>query len=438
MKKALKLLIAILAIAVSTFYLTGIMAEKHIKASIENLQNSYGDLVPFVKTSLDYNRGWFTSTAVSNMTFDFSDSVGPITFKVASHINHGPILLNDPNFFGLASININTLIDEKHKVPKIWKDDQNSIKIQGHIDFNGDLTISIAGIVAKNNIGDDYYISIKPINLTINLSDNQTRMFSNFNWDGMQLHDKEMNITLGKLTGHSKKHLLLGNIWLGSDEYTLSEITMSPQFRLEGLAMSTHSDADVNQLIDESIFINIEKITSKNTTFANNIKLIATLKNLPAKSLQSINEKIAELQKKFYKQVLQPESTVVSPVPDVSLFSEELNQIIAAGPIIKISTMQADTKYGRVEAGLEASIKTGNNLTSQQDPSQLLLMLMTATNALANISIPFKLIEDTPFAKSVPGHINKGYIIKEKGQLRLYIKFQQGQLTINNKPIMTH
>ena len=96
MKKVVSL--GIIAVAIACVpYVTGIMAEKQFKADIEQLQTSSAlHSVPFdIKIDVDYQRGWFASTAVNPITLTIPEQ-GPVTFKVNNHISHGPILLNGP------------------------------------------------------------------------------------------------------------------------------------------------------------------------------------------------------------------------------------------------------------------------------------------------------------------------------------------------------
>ena len=83
-----------------------------------------------------------------------------------------------------------------------------------------------------------------------------------------------------------------------------------------------------------------------------------------------------------------------------------------------------------MEANLEATIKVDDPVALQNP-----MFLMFAVQATGNVSIPARLIENTPLAIFAPGFISKGYIKSEQGQLKTSMKFQQGQLTLNGKAL---
>ena len=114
--------------------------------------------------------------------------------------------------------------------------------------------------------------------------------------------------------------------------------------------------------------------------------------------------------------------------PDFALVQNEVAAILAAGPVLKITTLQANTEHGKVKADLEATIKV-DDLAVLQNP----MFLMMAMQATGNVSVPARLIENSPLAAFAPGFIEQGYINSEQGQLQTSMKFRQGQLTLNGK-----
>ena len=76
--------------------------------------------------------------------------------------------------------------------------------------------------------------------------------------------------------------------------------------------------------------------------------------------------------------------------------------------MLKISTLQATTEHGKVEANLEATIKVDDPVALQNP-----MFLMFAVQATGNVSIPARLIENTPLARVSPGGSRKGEIKRE-------------------------
>ncbi|WP_163830881.1 YdgA family protein [Spartinivicinus ruber] len=444
MKKVVGLGIVAVAVAGAP-YLTGTLAEKQFKAEMEHLQSSSTlQSVPFdLKIDVDYQRSWLTSTAVNTVTVKLADQE-PFTFKINNHISHGPILFKGPNKVGLAAIETKVpLTDEQQaNIAKIWKDNKNPIQIQSHIGFTGNSTIkaSIAGFNLDNIEGKaSDSVMFQPAEMTISFSDNMSNLVADFSWNGMQINSSELNMFIGKVTGKSNKQLLLEDLWLGDDEIKLSAVTINSNktpsnpllntpnnITLEDFIVTAHSEADNNQMIKADTTFSAKKVVAENKPIANDIKLKIALENLPAQAVQSITKKLTQLQ----KQAMQSGAGKQTPMPDFAAIQEDLNQILAAGPVIKIPTLQANTEQGKIEADLEATIKA-ENAAMLQNP----LLLMGAIQASANVSVPAKLIENTPLAAQVPIFVSQGYIINDNDQLKSAIQFQQGQLTINGKPM---
>ena len=61
------------------------------------------------------------------------------------------------------------------------------------------------------------------------------------------------------------------------------------------------------------------------------------------------------------------------------------------------------------------------------------MLLMFALQAAGNVSVPARLIENTPLAGFAPAFIEQGYINNAQGQLTTSMILLQGQLTLNGK-----
>ena len=116
--------------------------------------------------------------------------------------------------------------------------------------------------------------------------------------------------------------------------------------------------------------------------------------------------------------------------PDFALVQNEVATILAAGPVLKITTLQATTEHGKVKADLEATMKVDDPAALQNQ-----MFLMMAMQAAGNVSVPARLIENSPLGAFAPGFIEQGYINSEQGQLKTSMKLQQGQLTLNGKAL---
>ena len=428
-------------VVVATPYFTGMLAEQQFKEVMLRVQDSSTQQSASfkVRNDVDYQRGWLTSTVVNTVTLEFPQW-DPVTFKLNSSISHGPLLLDGPNKIGLAAINTKMPLtdDQQAGVAEIWKDNNDPIQILSHIDFNGDTVteISVAEFTldkSENNSLDK--LSFGRLLTTATVSENFSRVDANIDWDGLQLDTPESNIVIGKLAVYSQKNLSVEDLWLGDDELDLSVLAVKlsnavanplgktpSSATMEEFKVSAHSEADNNAFVKGHTTIIAKNLIVENKSVASDLKLTIAVENLPAKPLQAIARKLSEHQNRALQ------SGNPGQAPDFSVIQEDIGQILAAGPVLKIPELQANTEQGRVIVDLEATVKTDDPMVLQNP-----MLLLFALQASGNINIPAGLIEGTPLTIYVPAFIEKGYITSEQDQLKSKIKFEQGQLTFNGK-----
>jgi len=434
--------VVVAALVAATPYVTGMLAEQKYQDGMVIFQDfamqQSGAFT--VKSDVDYQRGWLSSTVVNTITLEVPER-DPVILELNSSISHGPLLLSGPNKFGLAAIETNMPLSaaQKADMARIWKGNENPIQIQSHIDFDGKtLTeVSIAGFTLDNIDNDPASkLNFETMSTTVTLSEHFTRADADMAWNGMQLDTADAKVVVGKLTGHSEKQLSEG-LWLGDDELKLSTVSvnvsgplagssgqMPSSSTIEELGIFAHSEVDSSNLVKGHATITVKDVVAENKSVASDFKLTFAMERLQAKALQSIAQKMSEHQKRAIQ------SGNPGQTPDLALVQDEVAAILAAGPVLKITTLQATTEHGKVEADLEATIKVDDPVALQNP-----MLLMFAMQAAGNVSVPAKLIESTPLAAFAPGFIDQGYIKSEQGQLKTSIKFQQGQLTLNGKAL---
>jgi uncharacterized protein YdgA (DUF945 family) len=438
--------VVVAALVAATPYVTGILAEQKYRDVMTILQDfALQQSGAFnVKSDVDYRRGWLTSIAVNTITLEIPEH-DPVTLVLNSNISHGPLLLSGPKKFGLASVETNMPLDEAQRadMAKIWKGNDNPIQVQSHMDFDGKtLTeVSIAGFTIENlDNNPTSKFNFEPLSTTVTLSEQFTRAEADIVWNGMQLDTADAKVVVGKFTGHSEKQLSVEGLWLGDDEFSLSTVSidvsgplasgadasgqMPSSSTIEKLEMFAHSEVDSSNLVKGHTTITVKDVVVENKSVASDVKLTLAIERLQANALQAITEKISAHQKHSIQ------SGNPGQTPDFALVQNEVTAILAAGPVLKITTLQATTEHGKVDADLEATIKV-DDPAALQNP----MLLLFAIQAAGNVSVPARLIENTPLAIFAPGFIEQGYIKSEKGQLTTSIKFQQGQLTLNGKAL---
>jgi uncharacterized protein YdgA (DUF945 family) len=436
-------IMVVAALVAATPYATGMLAEQKYQDGMVIFQDfamqQAGAFI--IKSDVDYQRGWLSSTVVNTITLEIPER-DPVILELNSIISHGPLLLSGPSTFGLAAIETNMPLSAAQKtgMAKIWKGNENPIQVQSHIDFDGKtLTeVSIAGFTLDNIDNDPAgKLNFETMSTTVTLSEYFTRADADMTWNGMQLETAEAKVVVGKLNGYSKKHLSAEGLWLGDDEFNLNKVSvnvsgpladpsgqMPSNSTIEELGIFAHSEVDGSNLVKGHATITVKDVVVENKSVASDFKLTFAMERLQAKALQAITEKMSAHQKQAI-QSGNPRQT-----PDFALVQNEVATILAAGPVLKITTLQATTEHGKVKADLEATIKV-DDPASLQNP----MFLMMAIQAAGNVSVPARLIENTPLAVFAPGFIEQGYINSEQGQLKTSMEFRQGQLTLNGKAL---
>jgi len=435
--------VVVAALVAATPYVTGMLAEQKYQDGMVIFQDfamqQSGAFT--VKSDVDYQRGWLSSTVVNTITLEVPER-DPVIFELNSNISHGPWLLSGPNTFGLAAIETKMPLSaaQKADMARIWKGNENPIQVQSHIDFDGKtLTeVTIAGFTLDNIDNDPASkLNFEPMSTTVTLSEHFTRAEADMAWNGMQLDTADAKVVVGKLAGHSEKQLSVEGLWLGDDDFNLSNVSvnvsgpladssgqMPSSSRIEELGFIAHSEVDSSNLVKGHATITVKDVVVENKSVASDFKLTFAMERLQAKALQAITQKMSEHQKRAIQ------SGNPGQTPDLALVQNEVAAILAAGPVFKITTLQATTEHGKVEADLEATIKVDDPVALQNP-----LFLMMAMQAAGNVSVPARLIESTPLAAFAPGFIDQGYIKSERGQLKTSMKFRQGQLTLNGKAL---
>ena len=435
--------VAVAALVTATPYVAGLLAEQKYQDGMvffEDFAMQQSGAFT-VKNDVDYQRGWLSSTVVNTITLDVPER-DPVILELHSNISHGPLLLSGPNTFGLAAIETNMPLSaaQKADMARIWKGNENPIQVQSHIDFDGKtLTeVSIAGFTLENIDNDPAgKLNFETMSTTVTLSEQFTRADADMSWNGMQLDTAAAKIVVGKLSGRSQKQLSAEGLWLGDDDIKLSKVSINvsgpladpasqvpSSSAIEALGIFAHSEVDSGNLVKGHATITVKDVVVENKSVASDFKLTLAIERLQAKALQAITEIMSEHQKRAIQ------SGNPAQPPDFALIQNEAAAILAAGPVLKITTLQATTEHGKVKADLEATIKV-DDPAALQNP----VFLMMAMQADGNLSVPARLIENSPLAAFAPGFIEQGFINNEQGQLKTSMKFQQGQLTLNGKAL---
>ena len=422
-------------------FVAGILAEEKYVSGVNYVNQVQAAQMPFeMKVDSTYQRGWLSSTAVNRITLTLPDS-DPVTFTTRDNIQHGPVFLDGERRYGLASIETTVPVspEQQAEITKIWKGNPNPVRIHSHIDFDGTnaTRIEVAEFAIEPEDGLDGSFDSGPMFMNIKLSGDMKHLVADIDWQGAQVVSEEGNMEIGRFSGRTDKTLLFGDLWLGDDEYSFSELSLKVSepvdnplgdapswFSIKSLVLTASSEADAANLIKARSSVTIDEVLVEKKVVASDLKLVFDLENLPAEPLQSLTRKLAEHQQTAMQ------NAGSNPMPDIAAMQGDVGQILAAGPVFRISRLEATTEQGIIEADLEATIKV-------EDPAMLQnpLMLMLAAQADGNVSIPAALVEGTPLAQMAPMFIAQGYIVVEDAHLKSNLSFRQGQVTVNGLPL---
>ena len=262
MKKLIGLVVIVAALVLGGYYGMGIVTERTLKRNVDVINQSNGLFVDIEQ----YDRGWFTSTAVLNWRLHIperlvKDQTGQsVTVPAQDHkiqmpltIYHGPIIYADTGVrFGLGYAESNLLMPPNYvtKFNNLFTPESTQPKLRLSIFVNylnnSHLNIGLPTfkLIAKQG-GDqfEWYGMASDFSVSSNLKN----IDGNVTIDGASLIKNKMKALLGKVTSDYDLHQTDSGLYLGDASMSLPSLIVSEndQKALEVEQFDVHSSSDI-------------------------------------------------------------------------------------------------------------------------------------------------------------------------------------------------
>lgn len=478
MKKVVVIFVVIFALLLAGYYATGVLTERNIKQNIAALQDSNKLKIRVA----NYRRGFFKSDAILNVEFISSPKViyqgsqkifrpsNTYFTAVPLRIYHGPIILDGlkPKLgLGYAKTNI-TFPGHyiKHFNNKYTKESTRpELQLGVFVNFmaNTSLTLITPEFTLVSNQKDSNFKwrgMTTNIDMSKNLADIRGDVkIAGINW----LHDKTLTV-LDSVTSSFKLYKSDFDLYLGESTVAIPAANVSQGdtklIEVNNLDLKSNSYID-KKLFNSSLQASLDKFYINKETYQNS-SIDLYIRNLDAKTLINVNNKIKRAQNGSDRQRKQ---AIISVLPD-------LPELLNKGAEFEISDFNINMDTGSVRGNFILSLPNDSNknpfyliqkvrgdgqITISKDLLNSILydiykkhnakqaeLTSTAQQVSVDQKIDEKLQdkvikEPTELAKiytdnKIAEMLNRGFIISEGKNYRSNIKVVQGRVIVNDKP----
>lgn len=368
MKKLIGLVVIVAALVLGGYYGMGIVTERTLKRNVDVINQSNGLFVDIEQ----YDRGWFTSTAVLNWRLHIperlvKDQTGQsVTVPAQDHkiqmpltIYHGPIIYADTGVrFGLGYAESNLLMPPNYvtKFNNLFTPESTQPKLRLSIFVNylnnSHLNIGLPTfkLIAKQG-GDqfEWYGMASDFSVSSNLKN----IDGNVTIDGASLIKNKMKALLGKVTSDYDLHQTDSGLYLGDASMSLPSLVVSEndQKALEVEQFDVHSSSDIQSGLFSSTFkASLDKLTMRGKTYGP-ASLEMSIKNLDAQVLANINEQANKMQQGTSDSERQQALFTLLP---------QLPKLFSQGAQFEISKLNLVMSEGPIEGDLLVSLPKGD------------------------------------------------------------------------------
>ena len=393
MKKKVGSVVALAALALGSYYGTGLVTERTLKKNMDRINQSSGLSVEMTS----YHRGLFTSKAQLTWQLqtperliknpDGKSTVEPsktITIDMPIAIYHGPVIFAaDGVHFGLgyASSQLTLPEDYKAKFAEYFSSESIIPTL--------DLSLSVSYL-------DETHVHVNmPAFRLISKQDK-----SQFEWLGMS-SDHSISPTMSHLDGSltvngvrtTKENRIavldkvkvaydltqsLAGLYLGTMNIDVPSlvVTQEGKPRFEVLSFQAKSISEVvDGLFGSSVQTSVDKILFHDKTYGPG-QLILAIKNLDATVLADLNEKATQMQQGTEAERQQAMLTLLPELP----------KLLGQGAMIELSGLHVVMPDGAVDGSLRVMLPKGD----LGNPIQLL----QKTEGESNVKVPVTLLKN--------------------------------------------
>ena len=375
MKKIIGLVVILAALVLGGYYGMGLITERTLKKTVEVVNQSNGIFVDVEQ----YNRGWFTSSAVLNWRLHIPERVvkgangqsttvaaEDYTIQMPLAIYHGPVIVADSAVqfgFGYAhsDLAMPQLYATKFDTTFTNESTKPRLTLSLFVNYLNNTSLHVGlpsfKLFSKQG-GDQFEWYGMDSNLSVSSSLNQ--IDGRIDVRGASMKKNQMQATLGNVSSDYDLHQTSTGIYLGEANLSLPSLVVEENkhkiFEVDQFAL--HSRSEVEDSLFNSYFkTSLDKVIVQDKTYGPAL-VEMSLKNLDAQALADINQQANKMQQGSDSERQQ---ALLAMLP-------ELPRLFGKGAQLEISKLSFVLPEGAVEGNLLVSLPKGDT----GNPFQLL------------------------------------------------------------------
>jgi uncharacterized protein YdgA (DUF945 family) len=312
MKKIIGLVVVLAVLVLGSYYGMGYLTERKIKEGLNFVNQKNG----WTASIVQYNRGWFTSTA----TFDWvlhvpaqtvqnngqAQTIPAQNYKMPMPVTiyHGPIIFSNKGIkFGAGYAHTTLTIPMQYMQQFNELFSSQSTKPTMLIDFlvsylgNSSMDMSVPAFKLFAKDGKSVF-AWQGLSTTTNLSSNLDKVGGNITLDGLSFQKNPIDAKMATVTSEYNLHKTEKGLFLGSASLSFpSFVVMESGKKLFELGQfDIHSDSDIKEgLFNSHVKTSVDKIITHDKTYGPG-HLEVSVRNLDADALARLNEEAKQIQ----------------------------------------------------------------------------------------------------------------------------------------------
>lgn len=437
-------------------YWTGMRAETAFKANLEALSQH-----PQVEASLlRYERRWFSAEARSRVVL--TPGGERLALRLDHDIRHGP----RPGILGLARVTSTPIIPAEHQSAVAhYFGEADPLTADLAIGFTGaqDLTLSSPPFEGAPLGNPTATASWGGLTGHLHLTPGADAGTLELEMPGLELHDDQGDLVVGKLTTSSRFERQSEDLWLGKTDFRAArlELTLPVQagdrdrhFRFRGLEGNQEVTAG-----EQGRFLTLAsdwhmadaRLDGREVTDA---ALGLEARRIHAPTLQNLNHRLRSLQRRG----LDPETLTRRTT---ALFRELLPRFLEQSPELALTKLAFRTDHGDFEGEASARYRGGDGNAARALAEPARLLERTTAEARVKVAKPLltRLLEGTARAQAAkgmgpeaePGQIDQrvkrmvqqrlgmlqglGLLEAENGHYTTRARWEEGRISVNGQPL---
>ncbi len=432
MKKLILVLVSLIILA-SFPYIVGSKAETHFNDLLDKANENPGYSLKLV----DYNKGWLSSTARVEFTFNMPDDTNitsQSTIIFVQKMFHGPLLWKTKGP-GIGLIDSSVVIE----LPKEWQEEldklesvnKDTLKFTSRTAFSG-ATHSYLELSAFSHTENALSLNINSATGSFSY-DMSGHMLADFDWQGLRMSEQGKNtLEIAPVHLEVDQQLVKGElfavdaIYTGSFSSSIEKFSFTSDNPLQKVALSglnINASSELKQeLMDLHAFFGVNEIQAMGKKL-NKFVYDLSMLNIDATVLQEFARLIADAQGS-----MQAKPELVQSVMLENLI-KLIPRLVSKNPVLKINNLGISSDDGTITSQLELVINQDlyepNNLPS----------LIPALDVKASGKGPEVFFTAFGLSGMIEPLVQQKMLLREDKQLKFNFRFVNGAPTMNGQPI---